>query len=111
MVWIGRGGKSAAEIADEVSRAASSTRSHVDEVSEPAAESATKKVACKALDTYSSKPAGSLTHSIRKYAENQRFLAGFGLNEIDPEAAKQPPDSQNAVKGVSGSALFAATYV
>lgn len=66
-------------------------------------ESAAKETVCRALTTYGSNEAESLTDQIRQYADKQRVLARFSLNDIDPaeadrlaNAASDVDDTQKA---------------
>ena len=97
------GGKSADEIADAINDAAAASDSSVARVTEPQAESATLKTACESLDAYGSEAADEIDDAIRQYAEDQKVLARFNLNQIDVEAAdrlieamKDVDDSQKA---------------
>jgi hypothetical protein len=95
----GCGGKSAEEIAREMSQAAKATRSG-GEVGESEAALAGKRAACDALSAYTSKPATSLAEQFKKYAEQQRVLARLQLNDVDPDYADR---MAAAAEGIDGS--------
>lgn len=60
-------------------------------------ESAAKRAVCRALDAYSSDPSQSLSEYIGDYAERQRVLADFYLNEIDPNEAERLADAASDI--------------
>ena len=66
-------------------------------VPEEETESAAKRTVCDALNAYSADPSQSVSDYIREYAEHQRVLANFNLNEIDPDAADSLADAASDI--------------
>jgi hypothetical protein len=112
VVVIGCGGQSANDIAsgiDDAIRAAKPAPEiripQTIALPEQETESAAKRAICNALGAYSAEPAQALSGYIADYAERQRVLAEFNLNEIDPgaagrlaEAADDISDTQEAAE-------------
>jgi NAD-dependent DNA ligase len=107
MIWTGCGAKSATEIAGEVDDAIRLTKSEIPKVPEARAESGTRETACDALEVYSSRPAESLTELLSKEAERQRVLAGFGLKDVDPDAADRLADAMEDIENSQKAAEVA----
>jgi hypothetical protein len=62
---------------------------------------------CNALEAYSHDASQSLSEYIHEYAESQRVLAGFNLNEIDPDEADRLADAAEAINGSQQAAEVA----
>jgi hypothetical protein len=91
-------GQSADDIARNVDDAVKATKPKPGiRVPEEQSEAAAQRAVCDALEAYSADPSQSLSNYIRGYAERQRVLANFGLNEIDPDAADRLADAASDV--------------
>jgi predicted small secreted protein len=66
-------------------------------ITEEQAEAAAKREVCAALDAYTSDPSKSVSEYIRDYANNQRALADWHLNEIDPDEADRLADAASGI--------------
>jgi hypothetical protein len=73
-------------------------------IPEEETESAAKRAICDALDAYSADPSQSLSDYIAEYAEGQRVLAKFNLNEIDPDAADRLADAASDINDSQAAA-------
>lgn len=101
---LGCNGRSADDIAREVDDAIAATKSRIDEVPDSQAEPAAGKTACDALGAYSSEPAQSLSEYLKEYAQRQRVLAQFGLNEVDPDTADRLADAMEDIENSQDAA-------
>ena len=90
---LGCGGSSADDVARETQNAIKATKSGIAEVPDSRAESAAAKTVCDALSAYSAVPVEPISRHLRKEAQRQRFLARFGLNDVDPDAVDRLADA------------------
>ncbi len=76
-------------------------------VPEDQTESAAKRAVCDALVAYSADPATSLSAYISDYAERQRVLADYSLNEIDPDEADRLANAASDIENSQEAAEVA----
>ena len=76
-------------------------------VPEEETESAARRAVCRALEAYSSDPATSLSAYISEYAQSQRVLAEYSLNDIDPDEADRLADAASDIEDTQQAAEVA----
>ena len=77
-------------------------------VPEEQTEAAARRAVCRALEAYSSDPATSLSAYINEYAQRQRVLADYSLNEIDPDEADRLAAAASDIEDTQQAAEVAA---